>query len=72
MRDGTLSHTITAENTGNVTISTVALVDTLTNAAGASQVLDAAPTFAGGDNGDGLLQVDERWTYAAAVTRRKA
>ena len=66
--DDVLDYTISVENTGNVTISTVALLDTLTDAAGAAQALDGAPTLTGGDDGDGLLQVDETWIYTAQVT----
>jgi large repetitive protein len=67
-----LAYTITVENTGNVTISNVALADTLTDAGGGVQALDAAPVLASGDDGDGLLQVDETWTYTANVTLTQA
>lgn len=63
-----ISYAISLENTGNVTISDLTLTDTLTDANGAAQALDAAPVLASGDNGDGLLQVDETWTYTANVT----
>ena len=64
----TLTYAITVENTGNVTISNVTLDDTLTDASGAAQALDAAPSLASGDNGDNLLQIDETWTFTASVT----
>jgi large repetitive protein len=67
-----VAYTITVENTGNVTISNVTLADTLTDANGVAQALDAAPVLASGDDGDGLLQVDETWTYTAAVTLTQA
>ena len=63
-----IAYTITAENTGNVTLSAVTLTDTLTDGTGGAQALDSAPTLNSGDNGDGLLQIDETWTYVAAVT----
>ena len=64
----TLTYSITVENTGNVTISNVVLADTLSDAGGGTQVLDAAPALASGDNGDTLLQIDETWIYTASVT----
>ncbi len=67
-----LAYNITVENTGNVTISNVALADTLTDANGDAQALDAAPALAGGGDGDGLLQVDETWNYTATVTLTQA
>ena len=67
-----LTYTITVDNTGNVTLSNLALVDTLTDANAGSQPLDATPVFASGDNGDGLLGVDETWRYTASVTLTQA
>jgi large repetitive protein len=67
-----ITYTISVDNTGNVTISSVTLADTLTDATGAPQALDAAPTLASGDDGDGLLQVDETWSYTADVTLTQA
>jgi large repetitive protein len=67
-----VSYSITVENSGNVSLSAVALTDTLTDAGGGAQALDAAPVLASGDDGDGVLQIDETWTYTAAVTLTQA
>ena len=63
-----VGYTITVENMGNVTISVLTLADTITDANGAAQALDATPTLTRGDDGDGLLQIDETWSYSAQVT----
>jgi uncharacterized repeat protein (TIGR01451 family) len=51
----TLTYTITVENTGNVSINNVQLTDSLVTV-----------QYAGGDtDNDGILDVDEIWTYTA-------
>jgi uncharacterized repeat protein (TIGR01451 family) len=63
-----LGYAITVRNTGNVTLSAVTPVDTLTDAAGNLQALDGPPVLASGDDGNALLDVGEIWTYRAEVT----
>lgn len=62
----TINYTITVENTGNVTLSAVTPVDTLLDANGDALELTSGPTYGSGDDGDGLLQVGETWTYLAS------
>ncbi len=63
-----LGYSVTVQNTGNVTLSAVTPVDTLTDAAGNPQALDGPLVLTSGDNGNGLLDVGETWTYRGAVT----
>lgn len=67
-----VAYTVTVENTGNVTLSAVTPVDTLTDATGAPQPLDAPLALVSGDNGNALLEVGETWTYTADVTLTQA
>ncbi len=67
-----VAYTITVENTGNVTLSSVVPSDRLTDATGAVQPLDGPLTLASGDNGNALLDVGETWTYSAQVTLTQA
>ena len=53
---GTLAYTITVENTGSVSLTNVGLTDDFAT---------TGPTLIAGDNGDGILQIDETWTYTA-------
>jgi uncharacterized repeat protein (TIGR01451 family) len=55
-----ISYTIAAKNTGNVTLSSVTLADTLTSGG-------TLQTVAGVTN-DGLLNVGETWTWTASYT----
>lgn len=63
-----LGYAITVQNTGNVTLSGVTPVDTLTDAAGGALALDGPPVLVSGDNANGVLDVGETWTYRAEVT----
>ncbi|WP_435257224.1 beta strand repeat-containing protein [Thioclava sp. FR2] len=67
-----VGYVITVENTGNVTLSSVTPVDTLSDASGTVQALDAAPLLVSGDDGNALLDVGETWTYTAGVTLTQA
>lgn len=61
-----IDYQITVANIGNVTLTQPALVDQLTDAAGAPLTLTSGPTLEGGDtNGNGQLDVDETWIYGA-------
>lgn len=64
-----VAFTITVTNSGNQTLDTVTLVDTLKRADGTPLALTAQPMLTGGDAGvTGDLEVDETWTYSAAYT----
>ena len=59
-----ITFVITAENTGNVTLSSVVLTDTFTRRDGT--VLSLTPVLTSGDGGvAGELEVDETWEYRA-------
>jgi large repetitive protein len=60
-----LTYTITVQNTGNISLPAPVLVDTLTSTGGGAQTLTSGPTFASGDDGDGVFEVAEIWTYTA-------
>ncbi len=57
-----INYAITVDNTGNIDLTGVILTDEF-----ADEV-----TLTGGDNGDGILGVDETWTYTAAYTVTQA
>ncbi len=66
MAGDTVSFTITVLNNGNVTLDTVAVVDTLTRADGTPLMVGVTgPTFTGADAGsaEGVLLVGETATY---------
>jgi uncharacterized repeat protein (TIGR01451 family) len=68
-----ISYVMTVQNTGNVTLKSVNLTDTLKNAAGATLPLGSGPTLTGGDLGVvGSLEVGETWIYAATYTLKQA
>jgi uncharacterized repeat protein (TIGR01451 family) len=59
-------YSISLINTGNVTLNTPVVVDTLTDANGDALVLTSGPTFDAGDlDGDGNIDVGETWVYLA-------
>lgn len=63
---GTLTYTITVDNTGFVPLSSVSLADTLLQGV-AARTLTSGPTLASGDtNANGILENTEVWTYNAS------
>lgn len=68
---GTLTFTITVDNTGNQSLSGVLLTDTLTQNGGAL-TLTSGPTLAGDTDGDSEIDVDEVWTYTATFVATQA
>jgi uncharacterized repeat protein (TIGR01451 family) len=69
-----INYTITVKNTGNVTITDVALADTLTDASGGALTLTSGPTFSVGTNGAtaSSLPPNETLTYTASFTITQA
>ncbi|TXE16668.1 DUF11 domain-containing protein, partial [Psychroserpens burtonensis] len=63
----TINYIITVENTGNVTLNNVGILDTLTDLGGNVLALTTGSTFNGADAGsaEGVLLVDETATYLA-------
>lgn len=62
----TIGYRITIANTGNVTLTTPTISDTLLLGA-ASRTLTSGPTYASGDtDSDGSIDVGETWLYAAS------
>ena len=59
---GTLTYTIVVVNTGNTSLTNVVLTDALAGGA----------TLTSGDDGDGVLEVGETWTYTADYTVTQA
>ena len=57
-----IEYTITVENDGNVDLTNVMLTDPFAGGA----------TFVSGDDGDGILETDETWTYTADYTVTQA
>ena len=64
MAGDAVTFTITVRNSGNVTLSSIGLSDTLRRADGTQITPSPIPVFQSGDNGiAGKLDVDEVWTY---------
>jgi gliding motility-associated-like protein/uncharacterized repeat protein (TIGR01451 family) len=63
----TINYTITIQNTGNVTINTLSLVDTLTDGNGNALSLTTGPNFVSNSNGslEGTILTGEVSTYNA-------
>ena len=66
----TIVYTITIQNTGNVTLTNITLVDTLTDNNDNPLNLDSGPTFISSTNGspEGSLGFSEIATYTATYT----
>ncbi len=60
----TITYTYDVANEGTLPLDTVTLVETGFTGNGATPI----PLFTGGDDGDGLLEVGEVWTYAVSYT----
>ena len=68
-----IAYTVTAQNTGNVSLNAPLITDTLRDANGVVRPLSAAPAYSSGDsNTDGILDVGETWTYLANVQLTQA
>lgn len=68
---GTLTYTITVDNTGSAVLTGMTISDALTQN-GSGRTLTSGPTLSSGDtNSDGVLQDTETWIYTAtyAVTQ---
>ena len=64
---GTANFTYEVTNAGNIAVGSIAVVDDNGTPGNAGD--DFNPTFTGGDaNGNGLLDLGEKWTYSAAHT----
>lgn len=70
----TITYQYVVDNTGNVTLDTVSLVDTgVSFNGGADQPLTTGPTLVSGDTGnDGVLGINETWTYSATYVLNQA
>ncbi|MEM6516752.1 MAG: gliding motility-associated C-terminal domain-containing protein, partial [Bacteroidota bacterium] len=69
-----INYTITVENNGNVTLTDLSLVDTISNSDGVELALDSGPTFVSSNLGsvEGTLLSSEIATYIASYTITQA
>ncbi|WP_035456984.1 DUF7507 domain-containing protein, partial [Algoriphagus terrigena] len=58
-----INYVITVTNSGNITVTDLDVVD---------QKVNSGPEYVSGDDGDGLLNVDETWTYTASYVTTQA
>lgn len=65
-----LNYQIVVRNTGNVNQTGVALTDTVASGAGSTVLTTAGPTESGA--ADGILALNETWTYTASYTVAQA
>ncbi len=70
----TINYTITVENTGNVSLTELSLVDTLTDGNGNTIDLSSGPSFESSslDSANGILQLSEIATYSASYVISQA
>ena len=62
----TITFEISVDNTGNASVASVSVADTLTRNDGTPLTLTSGPTLNRGDGGvSGRLEVDETWVYVA-------
>ena len=67
----TITYTITAENTGNVSLDNVRITDVQTPAGGSASSL--TPTYSSGDiNSDSVIDVGETWTWTVSYNLTQA
>ncbi len=68
-----IDYTLTIENTGNVTLNSPVIVDTMTRKNGTVVSLDAPFAYQSGDlDNDDVVDVSETWTYVATYTLGQA
>ena len=67
-----LTYTITVENTGNIALTGVVLTDRISQGATQSPPTSGPTLGAGDSDGDGVLDVGERWTYGATYAVNQA
>lgn len=69
-----ITYTYVVDNTGNVSLSGVALTDPgVSFNGGAAQALTTGPTLTSGDtNSNNVLDINETWTYTATYTLTQA
>lgn len=69
---GTITYSITVENTGNQTLNGLTISDSL-NLNGSPRTLTSGPTYVSGDtNGNGQINTTETWVYTATYVVTQA